>query len=254
MRGYVAFLKKEWMESIRSYRILILGIVFLLFGLTSSLMAKMLPEIIASMPMEGMTITIPEPTALDSYSQFFKNTAQMGSVALLLVFSGVLSMELSRGTLINVLTKGLSRTSVILAKYTMMTLIWTVVYSMSALISYGYTVYLFEDYNVTNTFYALFMFWIFGLFLLALLMLGSVLFSGNYSGLIFTAGIVALLLFVGMIPECSDYSPMTLASANINILDGTMKVQDTILALVITCAVTFSCILGSVVIFRKKIV
>lgn len=254
MRGYVAFLKKEWMESVRSYRLLILGIAFLFFGITSSLMAKLLPEIIGSMDMQGMELIIPDPTAMDAYTQFYKNTTQMGSIVMLLVFSGVLSAELSKGTLINVLTKGLSRTSVVLAKYTMMAMLWTIVYSGAASINYGYTKFLFPEDTLPHIFYAYVTFWVFGLFLLALLLLGSALFSGSYSGLIFTVAVVIVLMLIGMVPKLSDYNPLTLASVNTSLLDGSVKIGDTRSTMAITIGGTVAAVLGTVIRFRKRAV
>lgn len=68
MRGYLAFVKKELLEQVRTYKLLILLLVFFIFGMLSPLMAKLMPEILRQMPMDGITITIPDPTAIDSYS------------------------------------------------------------------------------------------------------------------------------------------------------------------------------------------
>ena len=125
MRGYLAFVKKELLEQVRTCKLLILLLVFLYFGMLSPLMAKLMPEILSQMPMDGITITIPDPTAIDSYSQFFKNLTQMGLIVLVLLFSGTLTTELSKGTLINVLTKGVTRYAVILAKYTVALVLWS---------------------------------------------------------------------------------------------------------------------------------
>ena len=126
MKRYVAFTKKEFLEQLRTYRMLILFSVFFIFGLMSPLLAKILPEILSGMDLQGMIITIPEATAVDAYAQFFKNMTQMGIIVILLVFGGVISNELTRGTLVNVLAKGLGRHTVILAKYTAMVVMWTV--------------------------------------------------------------------------------------------------------------------------------
>ena len=68
MRGYLAFVKKELLEQVRTYKLLILFLVFFIFGMLSPLMAKLMPEILRQMPMDGITITIPDPTAIDSSS------------------------------------------------------------------------------------------------------------------------------------------------------------------------------------------
>src|SRR5690554_2518719 len=125
MRHYIAFLKKEMLESIRTYKLFIMVIVFSLFGVMNPLAAKLTPYLIETLIPEGNMINIPEPTALDSWAQFFKNINQMGLIVTLLIFSGILVNELSKGTLINMLTKGLSRKAVILSKYSSMVIIWT---------------------------------------------------------------------------------------------------------------------------------
>lgn len=117
MNGFAAFLRKEWVEALRSYRILILGAVFLLLGIMNPLSAKFLPELVNAMMPEGMTIALAQPQALDSYLQFFKNVPQIGLIVLVVVFSGMLPRELQNGTLVNLLTKGLTRSSVALASF-----------------------------------------------------------------------------------------------------------------------------------------
>ena len=96
MKGYIAFLKKEWLEQLRTYRLFILIIVFFIFGMMNPLTAKLTPLLLENFAVEGMKITMPDPTAMDSYMQFFKNNTSMGLIALILVFSGILSSELSK--------------------------------------------------------------------------------------------------------------------------------------------------------------
>ena len=143
MNGFYAFAKKELIEQLRSYKALILTAVLFLFGMMSPLLAKLLPDIFGGINIEGMTITIPEPTALDAYTQFFKNVGQLGYIALLLIFSGLLSQDVTKGTLVVLLAKGLSRPAVIFSKFTSALVIWTAGYALAAAAAYGYTAYLF---------------------------------------------------------------------------------------------------------------
>ena len=76
MRGYTKKKKKEGTEHLRTYRIFILLTVFFLFGMMSPLAAKLLPQILASAMPEGISITLPDPSAIDSWSQFFKNISK----------------------------------------------------------------------------------------------------------------------------------------------------------------------------------
>ncbi|HML47441.1 MAG TPA: ABC transporter permease [Clostridia bacterium] len=169
MNGFIAFFKKEALESLRTYKLLVVFAVFAVLGVASPVAAKLMPEILAAMPMEGMTLILPTPTALDAWSQFFKNLTQMGLIVLLLVLSGQFSTEYAKGTLVNLLTKGLSRPAVALAKAAWAAVLWTGAYVLAMGISAGYTVYLFPGEAVENVFPAVAALWVFGLLLISCL-------------------------------------------------------------------------------------
>ena len=176
MNHFAVFFKKELKElkeSVKTYKLLLLGIVFLILGIMNPLVAKLTPDLLASFLPEGMSITIPEPSSLDSWAQFFKNIQQMGLIVVLLVFSGVLTNELSRGTLVLLLTKGLPRQTVILAKYAAMLVLWTMSVAISHVVTWVYTVYLFPDNLSQNLFSPRSVFGSLGHCLLAVLLLGN---------------------------------------------------------------------------------
>src|SRR5512133_2582011 len=116
------------MEYLRTYKFFALIAVFLFFGFMNPITAKVMPELLDSLMPEGMSINLGTPTALDSWAQFFKNISQMGAIVLVIILSGIMANEFSRGTLINMLTKGLSRQTVILAKFTAAVATWTLAY------------------------------------------------------------------------------------------------------------------------------
>jgi ABC-2 type transport system permease protein len=252
MKGFIAFTKKEYTEQLRTYRWLILPCVFFLFGMMSPLLAKLMPEIISGMEVEGFTITMPEPTVMDAYSQFFKNINQMGVIIILLIFGGVISNELAKGTLINILAKGLPRYTVILSKYTAALSLWTVSLCLGALTNYGYTLYLFDESKVKNLFFSLFCIWMFGLFLLSLIFLSSALIGGSFGGLILTAIILGGLMLVNIFPNMKTYNPMYLSSYNLELLTGSLTPRDFIKPLLITAVLLLGCLYTSIRLFGKK--
>ena len=252
MRGFYAFTKKELLEQLRTFKWLIILAVFFLFGMMSPVMAKLLPEILSGMNIEGMVIKVPEPTVLDAYGQFFKNFTQMGMLVLLLVFGSTLSGELTKGTLINVLTKGLPRHTVLLSKYMAAVLLWTVGYLVAAVTNYGYSVYLFENTSVEHLIFSLFCLWLFGCFVLALIILSSTIASGNFGGLILSAVALVIMLMIEILPKIQKYNPITLASVNVAVLSGTQEVNELIITVVITILLTAGCLIASVLIFGKK--
>jgi len=253
MKGFLAFTKKEFMEQIRTYRLLIMFSVFFLFGMMGPLMAKIMPEIIADMEIQGITLIFSEPTAMDAYSQFFQNINEMGIIVIVLVFGGVISNELTRGTLINILAKGLPRHSVILSKYVASLVLWTVSYLVSALTNYGYTAYLFENSTVENLFFSLLCLWLFGGFVLSLIFLSSALTGGNFGGLILTAIALGSLLLINIFPWAQKFNPVYLSSHNLELLSGTLSPSEVIQPLVITILLIVVCLYASILLFRKKI-
>jgi len=252
MNGYLAFLKKEIFEYTKTYKLMIMLVVFAIFGITNPLMAKLMPEILGSLMTDGIVITIPEATACDAWTQFFKNATQMGFIVMVILSSSVLSSELSKGTLINLLTKGLSRTAVILSKYTCMVLVWTASIALCFGLTYIYTVYLFPSDKISNLLFSVFCLWLFGLFLLAVLLLSSVLSKSSYGCLLITGAIVVACMLVNTIPAAHRYNPISLAADNMGLLTSTIEAHSLYSAMLISSLLSLLCMALSVLIFRKK--
>ena len=252
MKGYTAFLRKEFFEQGRTHKLLIMLIVFTIFGMMSPLLAKLMPEIFASIGTDGIMINFPEPTYMDAYTQLFKNLSQMGIVVLLLVFASSMSQELSRGTLVNVLSKGLPRTAVVTSKYTACLALWTLSLALTASVSYGYTLYLFGSHPTANLMFSLLCLWLFGAFLLAVIILTGTLLKGGYGGLLATALVLGILLLLGIIPSSTHWNPVTLASVGTSLLDGSVKTADIISAFWVSAGATAMCLISAALVFRKK--
>lgn len=252
MRAYCAFFKKEWLEYLRTYKLIILGAVFLLLGIMNPLSAKFLPELLNTMIPEGMSVTLAPPAAIDSYLQFFKNVSQIGLIVLVIVFSGMLSGEMQKGTLVQLLTKGLSRSTVLLAKFTCSALLWSVSYVLCFGVTYGYTVYLFPGDSVQNLPLAAFCLWLFGILLLGANLFGGVLFKSNYGCLLFTAGFAGTLFLFNIFPDVQEYSPAALTANNTLLLTGAASASDFTVPVLIGAGITLLFIAAAVFLFRKK--
>ena len=141
MNQVSALFKKEWIDFLRNYRLLILATVFFILAFSSPLTAKFMPEILGNFLPKDVADSFPTPTAFDSWQQFFKNFSQIGLFVFVLIFGASLANERQHGTLVIPLTKGLSRTSVILVKSLFSMIMWTIVYVLSVLVVYAYTIY-----------------------------------------------------------------------------------------------------------------
>lgn len=252
MKSYLAFTKKEFTEAFRNYKLFILAAIFLLLGMMNPITAKITPQMLKTLMPAGISIKIAEPTALDSWAQFFKNVPQMGLIVLVIVFSGIMSNEFSRGTLINILTKGLARRTVILSKFTMASVLWTACYILCSGVTYAYTAYFWKGDNVPNILFAVFCLWLFGILLLALMMLSGVLFKSGYGSLLFTGGFAAILLLLNIAPKLQKYNPVSLASNNMALLTGKMTAADFRWPVILAIAAIIAFLISSIALFNRK--
>lgn len=254
MNGFRAFFKKELMEAMRTHKLTVLGLLFLLFGIMNPLVAKLTPEIVARFLPEGITMTVPTPTALDSWAQFFKNVPQMGLIVFTILFSGMMAGEFSRGTLIQPLTKGLSRRAVIAAKILSAVLLWTAAYLLCVLVTWAYTAYFWPGDAVSNLWTALTGVWAFGVLLLASLMLGGVVWKSGYGCLLFAGAVVVALAVLNIIPAAREVNPMLLASGGMELLTGARPASDYLLPLLILAGACAAFLVGAALYFDRKAV
>jgi len=252
MNGYLAFLKKEISEYAKTYKLFIMLVLFAVLGIANPLVAKLTPDILKSLATDGVTIAIPEPTDYDAWKQFFKNATQVGLVVMAILSSGVMSSELTKGTLINLLTKGLSRSVVILSKYTCMVLVWTVSVALCFGLTNGYTSYLFPESKASNLLFSVFCLWLFGLFLQAAIMVSSVLANTGSGCLLITGAIVAACMLVNMIPAAQKYNPISLAAQSTALITNAAQPSSLSGAIPVSCLLSLFFVLLSVMIFRKK--
>src|SRR5690606_32628275 len=140
--------------------------------------AKLIPwmfEVMADSFEElGMTVSGMKIDAMTSWTQFFKNIP-MALIAFLLIFSNSFTKEYQSGTLVLVLTKGLPRNVVVLAKSLFMLISWTVGYWMCFGITYAYNAYFWDNSIANNLFFSAATWYLFGLLTVCLLILFSVL-------------------------------------------------------------------------------
>jgi ABC-2 type transport system permease protein len=138
-------LKKEYLEQLRTYRLLIAGAVLLLFGLASPLLAKLTPELLGMLPeVEGLAALIPEPSTRDAVAQYLENVSQFGVILALLLTMGVVAQEKDKGTAAMMLVKPLTRSHFLAAKFMATATTFAVSLALAGLACWYYTLLLFE--------------------------------------------------------------------------------------------------------------
>lgn len=254
MKSFVAFMKKEWMESVRSGKIVILIILFILLGILGPAIAKLTPWMLKmmedSLAEAGLIVTEVPVNALTSWTQFFKNIP-MGCIVFACIYSGIFTREYQAGTLILMLTKGLSRWKVMLGKYTLVFFIWTFCYWLCFTITYGYNAYFWDNRIASDLFFAAALWWLFGVWVISLITFFSVICKSNTGVLLGTGGSVLVSYVVGLFPKVKAFTPAMLMDA-MPLLSGAAEMdayKDAVYVTVILCILLVG---ASVPLFNKK--
>ncbi len=251
MNGLLAFTKKEFTENMRNYRLLIMVALFTLFGFMNPLTAKFTPQLLSALAPQ-FNMNMPEPAAIDSWVQFYKNISSLGFSLMIILFSSIMSTEYAKGTFVIMLTKGLSRPAVILAKFTVMFCIMTVSLWLCFGITWGYTAYFWQGVTLQNLFIAALFLWIGGILYLAVLTLGSVISKGAFASVVLVLLITTTFSLLGMTPFFESLNPMLLSTKNVEIINGSTSASDMVVPIIISFALSAGCLYASVLLFNKK--
>ena len=210
-RGGSAFpvlLRKELLESIRTFRLPIVAGLFLFTGLSSPVLARYLPEIIelAGGDQFGV-VEIPTPTAVDAVDQLVKNLAQFGALAAILLAMPLVSGEKDRGTAAFILTKPVTRRAFLLAKLAGLAVVLGASTILAVMAGWIYTAILFEPLPLIGWLWLAFLvgLWLFAF--AALTFAGSVVTGSTAAAA--GIGFVALLGLgiVSAIPGLGKFTP-----------------------------------------------
>lgn len=249
-----AFLKKELLEAVRTGKLLIITLLFLLFGIMNPAIAKLTPwmmELFAdSMADSGLVLTDISVDAMTSWTQFFKNLP-IALIAFVLIFGDSFTKEYNSGTLLLLLTKGLSRYRVVIAKTTLLLLLWTLGYGLCFGVTYGYNAYFWDNHVARNLFHAAAAWWLFGVWVICLVVLFSVLLQEHGGVCLCTGGTALLACLLCIPPNTKTYSPALLMEAG-SLLSGAAETNAYGKAIVITAVISAVCIGAGIPVMNRK--
>ena len=249
-----AFLRKEWMELCRTGRLLILLLIFILLGIMNPALAKLTPWL-AEMASEsladaGFITTAVTVDAMTSWGQFYKNIPA-GIIIFILISSGSFTNEYQKGTLVPVVTKGLSRRKIVLAKALMIFASWTTLYLLCFGITYGYNAYFWDNSIAQHPFFATAMVWLFGVWVIALLVFFSAMAQNGTQVLLGVGGIAMGVYMLSMFPKLSKFLPIKLMDG-MSLLQGADHPGDYYGGIAVSGLMVFLCMVLAVVFFDRK--
>ena len=254
MRQLTAFIQKEFTEVTRNSKLLICAIIFILLGIMNPAIAKITPWLVEQFSNAtsgaGMLIQTMEISALTSWEQFFKNMP-MGIVFFVLMFSVIVAAELQKGTLINIVTKGMPRWKIMVSKLILLLVLWTGMYFASYIITYVYNDFYWDNDTVNNIFFSVFCLYLFGVWLISLIILMSALADNSAAVSIGVCGVFLLSYLLGIIPAIQDYLPTKLKGSS-SLIYELAKPADFTGAIVVVAIWSLADISMGIFIFNKK--
>jgi ABC-2 type transport system permease protein len=222
VNGFLAFLGKELLEIRRTWRIWVLPGILMAVGLSSPILAAISPRLIESLTagQPDVIIQIPDPTAIDAYLQFAQSLLQIVLLALIIVAAGVVSSERRSGTAILVLTKPVSRSAFLLAKFIAQMLLIVVALIPASFACWLVTLALFDEAPPGVFVQSTLLYVVLAALFIATMMVFSTLVNSQAGA----AGLgLVMYLIIGIFSgwgPTQEYSPAGLFSAIGNILTG----------------------------------
>ena len=254
MKSLIAFIKKELLEQIRTGKVMILGALFVLFGIMNPAIAKLwlLETLTDSLAESGMIVTEVTVNALDSWVQFFKNIP-MALIAYVLIESSIFTKEYQSGTLLLSLTKGFERYKVVLSKTIVLSLLWTVGYWMCFGITYAYNTYFWDNSIAQHLILSVVCWWLFGMWVIALLILCSTIMNTNAGVLMGTGSVVLISYVLGFLPKIKPYVPTSLTNGTV-LIYGVTTADTYFIPLILVVIMCVICFITSILLFNKKLI
>ncbi len=221
MSGLAVLARKELLEQWRTYRLIIVAIVFVAFGIMSPVLAKYTPELVkALVPAGQLPLDLPAPTAADAAAQFVKNVGQTLTLAAILLAMGSIAGEKERGTAAFILTKPAGRAAFVVAKLLGIAFTLAVGMAGAGIAAYAYTTWLFAAPPAGGYLAMCLVLWLSLLAVAAITLLGSALTrSAIAAGAIGFAAYIALAV-VSALPTVGPYTPAGLQGPAIQLALG----------------------------------
>jgi len=249
--NFSAALRKEILESWRTHRFLVVVSVLVIFGILSPLTAKFMPEIFKMVSgAEQFASLIPEPSVKDAVDQYIKNISQFALIMGILISMGSVVQEKERGTAAMILVKPLPRGVFLLAKLTVLLVVFAASLVLAGSCAYYYTLYLFEPVPVLPWLVMNSLLLIYTMVYVALTIFFSTVGRSQALAGGLSLATLAVLGIVGSIPSLRKFVPANLIDWAASLVQQTG--HSAWLALWISLGIIFVAVLGSWLVLRRQ--
>lgn len=224
MKTLWVVLEKEINEQLRTYRVLVVGAVLIVFGLLSPVIAKFTPELIRQLADTQETAALvqimPQPTLLEAVAQFVKTISQFGLLLAILATMGAVVQEKEKGTAAMMLVKPLPRGTFLLTKFLSIAGLFFVTLALSGLACAYYTTLLFGPIDPGAWAALLGLMYLYLLTYISLTLFCSVITKSIVASGGLALGGMLFIEILGALPRIGNYFPDQLLGWGVGITGG----------------------------------
>lgn len=141
--GYRELLEKEVIEAWRTHRLVLVAALYIVLGITAPVIIRYLPQIQGLFGPVSEELGLGELGLPDAIDLVVRNMVQFGSIAAVLLAMGAVAGERERGTLAPTLSKPVSRTAFIVAKFVAIAMVLALATGLGILAMYLYSTLLY---------------------------------------------------------------------------------------------------------------
>ena len=252
MNGFAPFLRKEFSETVKTWRLWVLPGFLLFSAISSPIVTYLMPTLLDQLgtAQQGLSITVADPTALQAYLDFLGNLTQLTLFALVIAYGGIVSGEVRGGTAALTLAKPLSRAVFVTGKWLSQAVVVVVGAAVATLICIGLTQLLFDGGPTARTALAVALWAAYALMLLAVMVLLSVELRAPAAASGAGVGVYAALLVLAQFEVTSSWTPAGLPAAALAVVQGDPARWAGPLAS--TVAVALACLVAAVLRFARR--
>ena len=211
MTGYRALLEKEIIEAWRTHRVVLVCAFYVLLGISAPVIIRYLPEIQVLFGPAGEELGLGDLGLPDAIDLVVRNIVQFGSIAAVLVAMGAVAGERERGTLALTLSKPVSRTAFLAAKFVSIAMVLGLGTGLGILAMYLYATLLYGTTDPVAWFQVLLLLWLAVLVPAAITFLGSVVAPSSLGAGAIGVVSLAVLSFGSTLPTASPWFSTGLA-------------------------------------------
>ncbi|MCM8710324.1 ABC transporter permease [Clostridium sp. SYSU_GA19001] len=244
---FKAYMKKEFTEASREHKLIVLFMGFFFFALATPPMLKLTPKLLEKQYGTDMS-SIFKTSATHSVANYLgSNVPQICILVLCLTLGGILSNEISKGSIILPITKGANKAAIVLAKFCFYGITMFFISALSVITNIYYSFIVFEqDFPEVKAVLMCFVnVYIYLLFMISIIFLFSSLLKKSMEAALISMGLNIALTLLSTFKY--SFNPFTLISEA-----SKLSTEVSTKPLVITVAFTVISVVSAIVIFMKK--